>query len=331
MKALFVGLGSIGQRHLQNLKEIDNSFEIAAYRKSQHNSIIINGKVTVSKKTISEYYQIKEFKNYAEALSSFAPNIVFITNPTSMHVKYAIKAIKAGAHIFLEKPISHNLGQALELKLVAEKNNRKVFVGYQMRFHPLYIKLKQHLANPDFGKVVAVNSEWGTYLPFHHKYEDYTKSYAALKSLGGGVTLGLIHEIDMILDLFGDCKSIMAMGGRVSDLAIDADDTISALLKTEKCIVSLFLSYAQITETRTMKIMMNNATLFFDIHNGTLKIYDHDSKLILDESPRFERNLLFSNEMKAVLEMLKSDIAPMIDINQGIASLKVATAIINTL
>ena len=124
MKVLFTGLGSIGQRHLRNLRHImGNSIEVIAYRVKRQvpvldDSFQIIGEVD----SIAKKYNVGEFNDLEKALAE-KPKIAFITNPSSMHVDTAIKAAEAGCHLFIEKPLSADLiGIERLIELVEQKN-----------------------------------------------------------------------------------------------------------------------------------------------------------------------------------------------------------------
>ena len=106
MKILFVGLGSIGQRHLRNLKKFFPKFEILAYRKLNR-KLTLDNKNRVQRFNLNKKYNIKIFRNFEKALLE-RPEVIFICNPTSMHMKYALAAAKKKIHIFIDKPLSHN-------------------------------------------------------------------------------------------------------------------------------------------------------------------------------------------------------------------------------
>ena len=87
---------------------------------------------------LNKKHNIKVFKNFKNALKQ-KPNAVFICNPTSHHITYALAAAKFGVNIFIDKPISHNLKNLDKLKKLLKKV--KTFVGYQLRFS--IFKLRQ--------------------------------------------------------------------------------------------------------------------------------------------------------------------------------------------
>ena len=114
MKILFVGLGSIGQRHLRNLKKFFPKFKILAYRKLNR-KLSLNNKNRVLKFDLNKRYNIKVFRNFEKALIE-KPDAIFICNPTSMHMKYALAAAKKKIHVFIDKPLSHNLKNVKKLE-----------------------------------------------------------------------------------------------------------------------------------------------------------------------------------------------------------------------
>ena len=107
MTILFIGLGSIGQRHLRILKNL-GKYNFIAVRSGK-------GKTTASELVDTEYSDIKE-------LSGIGIDGAVISNPTSLHVETAIETAMLGIPMFIEKPLGKNLDRIYELeKIVKEK------------------------------------------------------------------------------------------------------------------------------------------------------------------------------------------------------------------
>ncbi|MFA5856741.1 MAG: TIM barrel protein, partial [Candidatus Pacearchaeota archaeon] len=282
LKALFIGLGSIGQRHLQNLKVVDPDIKLYGLEiVKDFNKVIKDGKMT-EVDNFENFYDIKMLNTTQEA-KKINPDIVFITNPSALHISTALEFAKIGSNIFIEKPLGNSLDGLAELEKAVREKNLISMIGYQTRFNPLYKESKIYLdQNKD--KIVSASFEWGTYMPFHHKYENYVEGYAARKDLGGGAVLGLIHEIDLIYSLFGQPSNIYSIGGNFSDLKMDVEDTVISLMrfniKGHTFPLSLFLSYAQTKEIRQFKVQFTDSVLITDLHNNSLKIFDIEGKLI---------------------------------------------------
>ncbi|MCD4781598.1 MAG: Gfo/Idh/MocA family oxidoreductase [Candidatus Omnitrophica bacterium] len=331
MRALFVGLGSIGQRHLINFKHlVGNKAEIFAYRQTNHNLIIREGKAKTCR-SLAQYYGFQTCPSLSEAFNVY-PDVVFITNPSAYHLAPAIKAASHGCHLFIEKPLSHSLKGVTSLQNIIHRKKLVVMVGYQTRFHPCYQFLEKMISRKRYGRLLSADFEWGTYLPAHHPYEDYRKGYAALNKLGGGVLLGLSHELDMICNLWGQPDELFAVGGQLSPLSMDTEDTVSVLMKyrrhSQSFPVSLFLSYAQTKETRRFKVQMARATILGDFMENTVQVFDQKGNVIIFESfIEFDRNELFISEMKEFVKAVKIKRKPLVDIDDGIESLKLALRI----
>ena len=108
MKALFLGLGSIGQRHLRNLKKIAPDTEIIAYRSKKIVPFLNESNEPEKNLDIVKHYKIQEYTSLREALKE-NPKMVFVTNPSNLHAISAIKALKANSFVFIEKPLSFDL------------------------------------------------------------------------------------------------------------------------------------------------------------------------------------------------------------------------------
>ncbi len=272
MKALFVGLGGIGQRHLRNLRELcGDGVEILAYR-VRKNSQVLTDKLQVEQgSSLEEKYGIRVFNDLDAALQ-VRPTIAFICNPTSYHVPAALACARAGCHLLVEKPLSHDLHGIEELCAVAERNKLICLVAYQMRFHPCLRYAHACLQQKKLGKIIAVRAEVGEYLPSWHSYEDYRQMYASRKDLGGGVIITQIHEIDYLYWFFGMPNRIFALGGRLSSLEIDVEDTASILMECDGVPVHLQQDYVQRPPSRNLEIIGDEGKLVVDLRNPALQL-----------------------------------------------------------
>ena len=173
MKILICGLGSIGKRHAINLLNL-NKENLIFFR--ERNLDLKNKKL--KKK--------KSFNSLTKALNE-NPDVAFICNTTSKHIETAIRCAKKGCHLFIEKPLSNNLKNLKILESIIKRKKIKIMIGYNMRFHPLMIKIKKMLKNKELGSVYNFQTEWSEYLPDWHPWENYKLTYAAQKKNGGWV------------------------------------------------------------------------------------------------------------------------------------------------
>ena len=328
---LMVGLGGIGQRHVRNLYHLlEDSVDIWAVRTRRLQHVLTDQLTLDPVADLEERYRIRVFTDLQEALNE-RPDVVIVTNPSSLHVPVALPAAQAGCHLFIEKPLSHSYNGVPELIGTIESKGLVCLVGYQLRFHPCVKKVKSLLADGTIGKLLAVRLEVGEYLPGWHKYEDYRQMYASRRDLGGGVILSQIHEFDLAFDWFGLPKRVFAVGGHLSKLEIDVEDVASILfeyaLAGRVLPVHMQLDYVQRPPSRTYQFVGERGKIYVDLHRlsvlvvnaetGDEEVFSFDSLL---------RNQLFLDEMSHFLACVRGQETPVVDLRTGAESLRMALA-----
>jgi predicted dehydrogenase len=264
------------------------------------------------------------------------PDIVVVANPTSLHAPVAIAAARAGAHIFLEKPVSDSLESAYALRAEVVASKVQVVVGCQLRFHPAIRLMRQLLGSDAIGSLIAVHIEQAEYLPGFHPFEDYRRSYAARRDLGGGVTLTQIHEIDYALWLFGKPDSVFAVGGKSGALEVEVEDVASALWRVPRMAadlpVHIHLDYLQRPGRRRCRVVGDRGTIELDLREQRLVWSDVEGEVRLDERfTKFERAQLFRDEISHVIDVVRDGVVPEITLDDGIVALEVAAGILRSI
>ena len=128
-KVLVVGLGNMGASHAS-----------AYHRNPGFELVGLMSRSIRSRKIPEELNGYPLFENFDEALRLTQPDAVSINSWPNTHADHAIRAMNAGAHIFMEKPLATNMEDAEEVVAVAKKRNRKLLLGYILRVHPSWIK-----------------------------------------------------------------------------------------------------------------------------------------------------------------------------------------------
>ena len=142
-KVLVVGVGNMGSAHARAYSKIDQ-FELVG---------LVARTPERRKKLSLELGNIKEYDNFDIALKDSKPDVVSINTYTESHKEYAVKSLKSGAHIFIEKPLAENIEDAEEIINEAKKQNKKIVVGYILRHHPTwkkFIRISKGLVSPLF-------------------------------------------------------------------------------------------------------------------------------------------------------------------------------------
>ena len=293
---LIAGFGSIGRRHLRNLKALGHK-NFVLYR---------TGKSTLPDDEIKD---IPTEYDLDKALA-YKPVATIIANPTALHMPVALAAAKVGSHLFLEKPVSHSMEGVEDLRRFVHKNNLIVMVGFQFRFHPFLRKIKQLLEKNRIGQVVNVQAHWGEYLPDWHTWEDYHQSYSAKAKLGGGVLLTLSHPFDYLRYLLGEVESVSAVQSQSGGLGIDVEDNADVLLHFKSGVIgNVHLDYIQHPSEHFIRIIGQKGEIY--------KRLDSDD---------FDRNEMFLDEMRHLLSCINKNEQPLCTIKDGIAALQIVLA-----
>lgn len=332
MKILFVGLGSIGQRHLRNVKRVyGDTVEILAYRVRRLSQTFSDDMKIREGVDLEQEFNIHVFSDYAEALAD-RPDVVFITNITAKHVEYAIEAAKAGCDIFMEKPLSDNINRIQELVNAVKENNIVLYMGYQNRFHPCIQYTKNILEGGLLGRILSADNEFSERLTTMHTYEDYRQTYMARKDMGGGPILNLqIHSLDYLQWLLGIPVSVFTVIPQSSGLEIDVEASASSIyeFKTangDTIPVYSHTDFFQFPPVHILKIVGEKGRIEADLNKSVCRLYIEGA---LKEEKTFEgfiRNDMFITELKELMEHIAHRTQPEANLSQGIIGLKMALA-----
>ena len=255
MKICIIGKGSIGVRHSKIFKKL--GAEIYFFRTCK------NLKTYKTNFKYKEFFRIKELKNLLF-------DLIVISNPTSLHLKTLIKFSKFSNNFLIEKPLTSSLRETLTLKKLILSKKITIFTGYFLRHYNNILNLKKIISKKKL-KVKFANFTWYTYMPGWHKGENYKKSYALNKNLGGGVINTCCHEIDLALFFFGPVKEVYAKKIK-SKTNYDVETSAIIILKHKNDIISqINLDFLSKNNKRSIKIFTNERLIKFILKNFLLK------------------------------------------------------------
>lgn len=314
MRILIVGFGSIGQRHCKNLQRLGIT-----------DIWLLRSKIGPKDKIIDGQFKTKTIYTLHEALK-LKPTAVLITNPTHRHVSLALPFARAGCHLFIEKPLSDRLNGVATLEKLIKKNKLVSLIGCNQRFHPQLSQIKKIIDQDTIGSIVSARLEVGQYLPDWHPGEDYTKSYAARKEMGGGVILTLIHEIDYAYWLLGKMKRVACLAPRSKVLTLNVEDNAEMIFESKSgTLLEIHLDYLQRSLTRQYQFFGTRGSLVWDYETSLLKIFTiNEKKWKSSIAPNFDRNDMFVNEMKHFLNCTRKKEKSINPIQDGTEVLKLA-------
>lgn len=315
LKFVVVGLGSAGRRHATNLAALGarRIEAVSAHRK-------------IAKESAPA--EISVVHHDLDAALQKPADVVVIANPTGLHAEYAARALRAGAHVYLEKPAAATADDARALLSVATAARRTVAVGCQLRFDPCLTALREMLLAGRLGRILSAQIMMGEYLPDYHPGEDHKVGYAARKELGGGVLLTQIHDIDYLHWLLGPFDRAFAVGGRRSDVAVDVEDSVDFLLRSPAGFAaSGHMDFLQRAKTRRLTVAGDAASAVWDAAQGTLLVSDAGGARDLGPGRPADRNGLFRSCMADFLTAALDGRAPRATLADGVAALEIVDAV----
>lgn len=288
MKALFVGLGSIGCRHLKNLAALCDRRGIPLVARA----------LRTTEKPLPDEVAALLSAQYHALPAGETYDLAFITNPTHLHAAL-LEALKGRVNaFFIEKPIFDHTNYNLE-ELGLEPR-QKAYVAAPLRFTAVYAALKEALQEdirPFSARVIC-----SSYLPGWRPGVDYRAIYSASRAQGGGVALDLIHEWDYLVDLFGFPLASCGMRGHASHLEIDSDDIAVYISRWEGMLGEVHLDYFGREYRRGIEILCEEGRLEADFGAQSLTMPGGRTRRFAEEP-----NDKYMREMETFLDYALSE------------------------
>lgn len=297
MKFLVIGCGSIGERHIRNLKSPLATDVIACDIKKERLRLI------------EKRYGIETYDDIEKALDQQV-SAVLICTPTSTHIPIALSAANRGRHLFIEKPLSHTLDGIDQLIRIVREKKLVALVGCNTRFFASMRFVKKLVDNGSIGRVLLAKASCGFYLPYWHPREDYRESYTANKSLGGGIILDEIHEIDYLRWLLGEVKEAFCISGKISNLEMDTEDFAAVLLKFEGgTIAEVHLDCLQHAYRRSCELIGEKGIIIWDFIKESVRLFTEKEKKwqIFSKDLKTGKNAMFIAEMEHFIDCIEGN------------------------
>lgn len=306
MKVLVTGLGSIGARHVNVFQKIEEPVEIIAFRRT----------CTGNELGVCEYADLDR------ALAE-NPDVALVTNPTHKHVETAIRCAKAECDLLIEKPLSHTISGVDTLIDIVKEKDLITLMGCQLRFDPILNEIKEYIDSEKLGSVLAYRAESGSYLPDWRPDQDYRESYSADASMGGGVVLDLIHEIDYTYWLLDEIKVTGSEISYADMLDISSEAIAEILFRSDNGTVgSIHMDYCRQKPRRKVEILCEEGSIIGDLKDKTISVEYSDSSE--KRSYSYNRNLRFRKQLSHFINCVKEGQGCDNDVEEGKKILELA-------
>jgi len=311
LNVLIVGCGSIGKRHARVLHELG----VRDLRACDP--------IAEQRESLRAQAPAVKLYDSLEAGLHDKPNCVFICTPPWMHVPQAIESIRAGAHVFSEKPLSDSLDGVDELEQLAARENKKVMVGLCFRYHAGLVKAKELVDQGRIGRVVSIRALMGEHLP------DVRPDYRNLFSAQKKSAFDLMHDIDLAIWFANQpVRRVQSTFGTFSDIGIAAPDTVELLIDfADRCIATVHLDFFQRPRRRQIEIIGTQGVVIVEFASWdrcTVSIFESGSWK--HEEIATDRDDMFRAEDREFLEAVVQDQPILCTIGEARKSLEVVLA-----
>lgn len=316
LKVGVLGAGHLGKIHLRLLNQSTKYELVGFYDPFKENA-----------EKVAAEFGYKSFDTISALIAEV--DVVDIVTPTLSHYDCAVEAIKAGKHIFLEKPISNTVAEAEHIIQLAKQYNVKGQVGHVERFNPAFMAVKNKIQNPMFIEThrLAEFNPRGTDVP---------------------VVLDLmIHDIDAVLSVVkSPVKNIHATGTAVIS---DSPDIANARIEFENgCVANVTSSRISMKNMRKARFFQKDAYISVDYLDKiceVVKMKDApevpgDFDLILQNAEGAKKQIYFDNpsvasnnaildELETFADAINNNTTPIVTLEDGTEALRIAHQIIN--
>jgi predicted dehydrogenase len=213
-----IGCGVIGPTHAEAIAGLDDARLVAVVDRDAERA-----------RTLGQRYGAEPLTGIQEMLERARPDIVCICTPSGMHGTHACQAMRAGAHVIVEKPMEISHAAIDSMLRVQEETGRKLAVISQHRFDPASQQVRALVEEGAFGKLVLANAHilwWRS-----QGYYDSGAWRGTWELDGGGVLMNQsIHSIDLLTWLAGPVRSIHARTGTLVH-RMETEDAAAAALR----------------------------------------------------------------------------------------------------
>ncbi len=258
-------------------------------------------------KLYASRHQVPQWSNDAEELINHHDiNAIYIATPPGSHAEYAIKAMKAGKAVYVEKPMAATYEQALAMLEVSKQTGVPLFVAYYRRSLPGFLKVKELIEEGEIGQTLYVNMRLIRPARPYEKKAGKDIWRLQPEHSGGGIFYDLAsHQLDYLDFLFGPIKKVFGVAANRGGY-YEVEDTVSASMQFKNGVVGngiwSFVSHEN-TEEDIIEVVGTRGKIQFSAFQHTPIILFRDGEVM--EYPYLNPENIQYNLIKQVVETLQ--------------------------
>jgi predicted dehydrogenase len=195
LSIVLVGCGKVADQHIGEIQKLQNARVVG----------VCDQEPLMAEQLAFRYGISKHYSDFDRMLEETKPDVVHVTTPPQTHLHFAAKALDAGCHIFVEKPLALDSKDAQRLIDYTLRRDRKMTIGYTYYFDPIARALRKMVRDDIIGEVVHVESFFGYNLsgPFGQPVLQDDEHW--VRALPGGLLHNVIdHLLNKIIEFIPD-------------------------------------------------------------------------------------------------------------------------------
>lgn len=308
LKVAIVGCGKIADGHVEEIRKLPELAELVA---------VCDREIEMARQLAVRQAIRGVYDDVDAMLAKVRPDVVHIATPPQVHLMLAKKAIDAGAHVLVEKPLTLSHADSKTLIEYAESKGKKVCIGYGYHFEPPANTLRQHIANGELGDIVHLEAFYGYNLDGAFGQALLGDPGHWLHAMPGKLLQNTLdHPVSKITELLPDDRpSVTAMGfarrkARFGDVRDELVDEARILIRGERVTAYVTFSAHARPVHHFLRVYGTKNTAHVDYNNRTctLEIAGTLPSALGRLVPAFQSAAGFAREgMKNVSRFAKSE------------------------
>ncbi|HET7520380.1 MAG TPA: Gfo/Idh/MocA family oxidoreductase [Candidatus Limnocylindria bacterium] len=308
LRAAVIGLGTMGRHHVRVWDELTG--------------VELVGVADPRPQAVELAREGRAARGYADAVAMLAaesPDVVSVAAPTSLHHPLTLAALRAGAHVLVEKPIAADRAEAEEMMQVAAGCSRLLSVGHIERFNPAIVELRRRLAAGELGRIFQVSAE--RLGPFPERIRDV------------GVVVDLApHDLDVMRFLLGS-DPVRVYAETEQRIHTDHEDLFVGVLKFANGAVGrLDINWLTPTKQRRLTVTGQGGMYVADYIAQELVFHANPSEGSVRAGPAEPREIQRREpllvELEAFADAVRSGGPPPVDPREALVALQLARAMV---
>ncbi|HLE75681.1 MAG TPA: Gfo/Idh/MocA family oxidoreductase [Candidatus Bathyarchaeia archaeon] len=293
-----IGTGFWGKNHARVYREIASTELVAVCDVNAERA-----------KSVADQFGVKAYTTSTRMLKNEEIEAVSVCTWSTVLAKEALKAMKAGKHVLVEKPMATNTKQAEKLLETAEKNNLHLTVGFLMRFIPGLQHIREAVENKKIGELVCATARRVSQWP------ERVGDVGVVKDVA-------IHDIDVMRYIFNEDP--IAVYAKTGSMRHKKFEDYAQIMLTYKDGKSAFIESNWLTPYKTRTLTVTGSDAIIRLDYITQKLWIEEPKETLQ--PRYPWQEPLKLELQHFADCILTNKKPVITGADGLKALQIAEA-----